>query len=106
MGYLTIAILLDVFGTIALKMSNGMTRLGPSALMAIFYILSVFAFAYALEKVEIGVAYALWTGLATVAVVGVGIFYFNEPADAIKIMSIALVIIGVIGINLSAQAHQ
>lgn len=69
--------------------------------MSLFYALSIVAFAFAIKKIDVGMAYALWSGLATAAVATIGIFYFNEPTSAVKLMSIALIIIGVVGLNLT-----
>jgi len=102
--YLVLAIILEVAGTIFLKMSHGMTRLVPTALMALFYILSVIGMALALEKMEIGVAYAVWSALGIAMVATIGILWFDEPASVLKLASLALIIVGVIFLNL-ASAH-
>ncbi len=102
--YLTSAVLLEVFGTMALRCSDGISKLYPSIIMAIFYILSVVAFAYAIKKMDISMAYALWSGLGTLMVASIGIFYFQESINPMKLASIALIIIGVIGLHMQSTA--
>ncbi|MBO3464488.1 MAG: hypothetical protein KME33_36820 [Aetokthonos hydrillicola CCALA 1050] len=57
----------------------------------------------ALKKIDVSIAYAIWSGLGTSLIAVIGIFWFKEPVNVLKIMSISLVIIGVIGLNLSAR---
>ena len=105
MGWLCLsfAILLDVFGTVSLKLSNGFTKVFPSLMMAMFYVLSIIAFAYAIKKMDISLAYALWTGFATILMTTIGIFYFNEPSNLFKISCIGLIVIGAIGLKLQSS---
>ena len=102
--YLVIAIILEVAGTIFLKVSNSMTRLLPTLLMVGCYGLSVIGMALALEKMEVGVAYAVWSALGIALVATIGILWFDEPASVMKLASLALIIVGVIFLNL-ASAH-
>ncbi len=98
--YLLLAILLEVSGTTSMKLSNGFTRTLPSVLMFVFYILSFTAMALALKKIDVSLAYAVWSGLGTVVIATIGILWFKEPLNAIKIISIAIIIVGVVGLNL------
>ncbi|WP_279605584.1 DMT family transporter [Aetokthonos hydrillicola] len=61
------------------------------------------ALTMALKKIDVSIAYAIWSGLGTSLIAVIGIFWFKEPVNVLKIMSISLVIIGVIGLNLSAR---
>ena len=94
------AILSEVTGTLALKFSDGFSKLIPSVVVVVAYVLSFFLLSFALKKLGVGTAYAIWSGLGTALVVIVGIFLFKEDASLIKIASVALIIIGVIGLNL------
>lgn len=76
-----------------------------SIVMFIFYILSLISLTLALKKVDVSVVYAVWSGLGTTLIALIGIFYFREPSTTIKILSIGLIIIGVIGLNLSGGGH-
>lgn len=100
---LSSAVLLEVLGTVTLKLSDGFTKLYPSITMALCYILSIIAFAYAIKKLDIGLAYAVWSGLGTLMISTIGVCYFNESVSTIKVMSIGLIVIGVIGLNLQSS---
>ncbi|TVM03383.1 MAG: hypothetical protein CV087_05405 [Candidatus Brocadia sp. WS118] len=99
--YLILAILLEVSGTTCLKLSQGFTKTLPSILLFILYGCSFSAFSLALKKIEVSVAYAVWSGVGTTLIATVGILWFREPLSAVKIISIGLIIIGVIGLRLS-----
>ncbi len=104
-GLLIVAIILEVAGTISMKLSEGFTKIVPSILLVVFYGLSFAALAFTLKKIEVGVAYAVWSGLGTALIATVGILWFKEPLTAIKIISIGLIVIGVVGLNLSGEVH-
>jgi small multidrug resistance pump len=99
--YLIAAILFEVSGTTCMKLSQGFTKIGPSILIAVFYVLCFTFLTLALKKIEVSVAYSVWAGLGTVLIAIIGIIWFRESATFIKLMSIALIIMGVIGINAS-----
>jgi len=99
--YLLGAIVLEVCGTTSMKLSQGFTRLLPSVLIFIFYGLSFTLLTMVLKRIEVSIAYAIWSGVGTALIAGVGIVYFRETLTWLKIVSLALVIIGVIGLNLS-----
>ncbi|MEQ8288512.1 MAG: multidrug efflux SMR transporter [Gammaproteobacteria bacterium] len=99
---LAIAIVLEVAGTTSLKLSDGLSRLTPTLCMALFYIASVGALALAVKKIEVSIAYAVWAGAGTALIAVIGILYFNESANLVKVVSILLIITGVVGLNLSS----
>jgi small multidrug resistance pump len=103
--YLMLAITLEVSGTTCMKLANGFTRVVPSVLMFIFYGLSLGALTLALKKIDVSLAYAVWSGMGTALIASIGILWFNEPVTILKIISLALIILGVIGLNLSGGAH-
>lgn len=98
--YLALAILLEVTGTTSMKLSHGFTRLAPSVLIFVFYGASFVALTFALKKIDVSIAYAVWSGIGTAAIAVIGIAYFREPATVVKLLSILLIIIGVVGLNL------
>lgn len=98
---LVFAIIMEVAGTTSMKLSQGFTRLWPSVLLFVFYALSFVALTYALRRIEVSTAYAIWSGLGTILIALIGIWFFQEGVSALKMASIGLVIIGVIGLNLS-----
>ncbi|MEH1797058.1 DMT family transporter [Nostoc sp.] len=99
--YLIAAILFEVSGTTCMKLSEGFTKIVPSVLIFIFYGLCFSCLTLALKRIEVSVAYSVWAGLGTVLIAMIGIVWFRESATLIKLLSIALIIVGVIGINAS-----
>ena len=102
--YLVLAILLEVSGTTCMKSSEGFTRMVPSILLVVFYTLSFGMLTLALNKIDVSVAYAIWSGVGTALIASIGVLWFKEPATAMKLISLGLIIIGVVGLNLSG-AH-
>ncbi len=103
--YLVLAILLEVSGTTCMKLSEGFTRMVPSILLVVFYTLSFGMLTLALKKIDVSVAYAIWSGVGTALIASIGVLWFKEPATAIKLISLALIIIGVVGLNLGGGTH-
>ena len=103
--YLALAILLEVSGTTCMKLSQGFTRLVPSILLFVFYTLSMGMLTLALKKIDVSVAYAVWSGVGTALIATIGVLWFKEPVTALKLISLGLIIIGVVGLNLSGGAH-
>jgi len=102
--YLVLAILLEVAGTTCSKMSEGFTKLLPSIFMFVFYALSLGMLTLALKRIDVSIAYAVWSGVGAALIATIGVLWFKEPATALKLISLGLIIIGVVGLNLSG-AH-
>ena len=100
---LAIAIGSEVAGTIALKYSDGFTRPVPSAVVVGGYALSFWMLALVLKEMPVGIAYAVWAAVGTAMVAGIGIVAFGEPAGTLKLLSLALIIAGVVGLNLAGS---
>lgn len=103
--FLAVAIALEVAGTTSMKLSEGFTRLTPSVLIFLFYAASFVALTFALKKIEVSVAYAVWSGVGTALVTGIGILYFRESATVFKFACILLIIAGVVGLSLTHAEH-
>ncbi len=103
--YLALAIVFEVTGTINMKLSEGFTKLMPSVLMGVFYVLSIVALTLALKKIDVSIAYAVWAGIGTALIAVAGAFLFKEPFTVLKIVSLAFIIAGVVGLNLSGGMH-
>jgi len=97
------AIVFEVLGTTAMKLSEGFTKTMPSVAMGVFYILSLTALTYALKKFDVSMAYAIWSGVGTALITLIGIWYFKESISVMKLASIGLIIIGVVGLHLSGE---
>ena len=100
---LGLAIVSEVAGTIALKYTDGFTRPFPSAVVVGGYALSFWMLALVLKEMPIGIAYAVWAAVGTAMVAGIGIIAFGEPAGTLKLLSLALIIAGVVGLNLAGS---
>ena len=103
--YLTLAIITEVSGTVCLKLSDGFSKLWPSILIFVFYAISFSFTTLVVKKIDLSVVYAIWSGLGTALVVIVAILYFKEPVTMLKILSISLIVLGVIGLNLGSSVH-
>lgn len=103
MLYLSIAIASEVAGTIALRSTDGFTRLVPSAVVVVGYGLSFWMLALVLRELPIGLTYAVWAAVGTALIAAIGIFAFGEPAGTLKLASLALIIMGVVGLNLAGS---
>jgi small multidrug resistance pump len=101
---LCIAILLEVAGTTSMKLSRGFAEPGPSIGVLVFYLAALAAVSLALKRLELSVAYAVWSGAGTALTALIGFAYFREPVTAIKLASLALVVVGVMGLSLAGKA--
>jgi len=99
--YLAAAIVSEVVGTVFLRFTDGFSRPAPSILVVATYAASLWLTALALKQLEISLAYAVWAGVGTAAVAVIGMAALGETVNALKLASIALVIGGVVGLNLS-----
>ncbi len=98
--YMTLAILMEVCGTTSMKLSAGFTRLIPSVLIFIFYGLAFTMLTLALKKLDVSIAYAVWSGLGTAVIAIIGFVVFREPITLVKVISLTLIILGVIGLRI------
>jgi small multidrug resistance pump len=83
--------------------SRGFVELVPSIAAPVFYVLSAASVILALKRLDLSVTYAIWSGVGTALAAMIGIAYFREPLTLIKIASLALVILGVVGLSLAAR---
>jgi len=103
--YLAFAIVSEVAGTTCMKLSTGFSKPWPSVLMWPFYGVSFYFLTLALKKVDVGVAYAIWSGLGTAFIATIGIIHFREPITLLKSVGTLAIIAGVIMLNLSGRTH-
>ena len=99
------AIAAEVGGTTCLKLSDGFSRLVPALGVVVLYTLSFVFLAWVLKSIDLGVAYAIWAGLGTALVASVGFLVFGEAISVVRLLSIALIILGVVGLQLSGAVH-
>lgn len=98
--YLLIAGLLEVGWAVGLKYTEGFTRPVPSVLTLVSMVASVVMLGLALRTLPLGTAYAVWTGIGTLGTVIFGIVLFSEPANALRLACIGLVVAGIVGLKL------
>ena len=93
---LSFAILLEVSGTLCLKLSQGMTRPLPVIGVAVFYLGTFFLMSLSLKNLEVGTAYAIWSGVGTALIATIGILCFGESFHWVKVLGLCFIIGGVI----------
>jgi small multidrug resistance pump len=103
---LIVAIIFGVMGTISMKLSNGLTRTKPALFLALFYTICFIALTFALKHLELSMVYAVWSGAGTVLISAIGIFYLHESVSLRKVIFLALIVIGVIGMHLNEGLTQ
>jgi small multidrug resistance pump len=102
---LLIAILLEVAGTTNMKLSEGFSKLVPSVLVLFFYALSIIALTFAINRLEVSVAYAIWSGLGTALVAIIGLWFFQESITITKVIALVLIIIGVVMLHSISESY-
>lgn len=104
--YLMLAIISELFGTSLLKASEGFSKLFPTLGMLVSFSLAFFFLSLSLKTIPLNVAYAIWSGLGTVATVVISILIWKEKINFASITGITLIIIGVIVLNLYGPGHS
>ena len=99
--FLVLAIASEVVGTAGLKASEGFGRLGPSVLAVLGYALAFYFLAQSLRYLPLGVAYAIWSGLGTLGSVLLGVLIWKEILGPSHILGIALIVVGVVVLNVA-----
>jgi quaternary ammonium compound-resistance protein SugE len=97
--YLTVAGLFEIGWAIGLKYTDGFTRVLPSVWTIASMILSIVLLGLALKALPVGTAYAVWTGIGTVGTAALGIYLFAEPATAVRLLCIGLILCGIVGLK-------
>lgn len=98
---LAVSIFFEICGTICMKLSDGYSNKLATIMIFVFYVISFSIFPLALKNLDVSLAYAIWSGVGTATITIVGIYYFKEPATAVKMVSIFVIMVGVAGLNLS-----
>ena len=100
---LTIAIVSEVAATLALRMSHGFSRPVPSMIVVAGYAISFFLLAQVLKHLPVGLTYAVWSAVGTALIATFGIVAWGESATVLKFASLGLIIMGVVGLNLTSS---
>jgi quaternary ammonium compound-resistance protein SugE len=98
---LFVAGLFEVGWALGLKYAEGFTRLWPSVFTVVSLVASMALLGVSLRTLPLGTAYAVWTGIGTIGTVVLGIVLFREPATALRLACIALIVAGILGLKLA-----
>lgn len=101
--YLILAGLLEIAWASTLKQTEGFTRLGPSVLTTVLYLVSLYLLSLGLRDLPASSGYAVWVGIGAVGTALVGILFLGEPKSVLRLISIALIVLGVIGLRLAER---
>jgi quaternary ammonium compound-resistance protein SugE len=101
---LVIAGLFEIAWAIGLKYTQGFTKVLPSVLTVSAMIVSIVLLALATKKLPLGTAYAVWTGIGAVGAVTFGIILFGESAQPLRLLCVALIVVGILGLKLTSAA--
>jgi small multidrug resistance pump len=100
-AFLTVAILCEIAATLALRASDGFSKLGPTLGAVAGYVLAFALLSQALKTIEVGVAYAVWSGVGTAAITLIGIVALGESGAALKLIGTGMIVVGVVVLNVS-----
>jgi quaternary ammonium compound-resistance protein SugE len=97
---LFVAGLTEVGWAVGLKYTQGFTRPVPTALTVVAMVASLWLLGLAVRTLPLGTAYAVWTGIGTLGTAILGILLFNEPATGLRLLCVALIVSGIVGLKL------
>lgn len=103
--YLILGIIAEIIGTTSMKLSQGFAKIAPSIAIFVFYGISLSLVTLSLKKIDVSVAYSIWSGVGTATIALIGFIFFKEHISFLKICSILLIILGVIGLNIAENSH-
>ncbi len=98
---LVLAGLLEVAWALGLKASEGFTRLWPSLFTVTTMLVSFYLLAQAMKALPVGTAYAVWVGIGALGTVLLGILIYGDSASPLRLVSLALVLVGLVGLKLA-----
>ena len=104
--YLALAIVTEVIGTSLLKETGEFTKLVPSVIVVICYLLSFWLLTLTLREMAVGVMYAIWAGLGIVLVAVVAAIYYKQIPDIATIIGMVLIVVGVVVMHLFSNSVQ
>lgn len=101
---LILAGLFEIGWAIGLKYTDGLTRLWPTVGTVLAMVISVGLLGIAMKSLPVGTAYAVWVGVGAIGTAILGMVLFGEPANAGRVLSLALILVGIIGLKLATPA--
>ena len=103
--FLSIAIAAEILGTLSLKASDGLSKLWPSLGVLIGYALAFTLMAISLKKLDVGITYAIWSGVGIIGAAIGGVIFFDQHLSRMTIIGMAIIIVGVVVMNLGGASH-
>jgi small multidrug resistance pump len=101
---LAASVVSEVAGTVALKRSQGFTRLAPAAMAGTCYVLAVWLMAVAMRQLAMGITYAVWAACGTAATALIGVAFYSERLSAVQLLGLAFIVAGVVLLSLQPRA--
>ncbi|ABS20670.1 DMT family transporter [Bacillus cytotoxicus] len=99
---LLVTIIFEVAGTVAMKLSNGLTKFVPSVFIFVCYGICFSVFAIVVKKIHLSIAYAIWSGLGTLCITIISFCFFKEHISLFQAFCILFIVLGVIGLKVSS----
>ena len=103
-AYLFVAGLFEIGWAVGLKYTDGFTRLWPTLFTVVTMVTSMGLLGVALRSLPVGTAYAVWTGIGAIGTAVVGMILFKEPATVVRLVCLALIVAGILGLKLFTPA--
>jgi len=103
-AYLAISIIAEVIATSALKASEGFTRVLPSAVVGVGYVISFYFLSLTLKVLPVGIVYAIWSGIGIVLISAIGWVLYGQKLDAAALTGMSLIVAGVLVVNLLSRS--
>lgn len=101
--YLIIAGVFEVIWATSLKYTEGFTKIIPSVITVAGMIISFYFLSAAIKTLPLGTAYAIWTGIGAVGAVTIGIIFFQEPKDFLRLFFVGCIVIGIVGLKVTSS---
>ena len=101
--YLLLAAVFEVTWAVAMKYSNGFTVLWPSLITAVTYVLSAVFLSFSLKNLNLGMAYAMWTGFGIVGTSVLGVLLLQEKLTVPQVLCVLLIVVGIVGLRVLAK---
>ncbi len=98
---LFVAGIFETVWAVSLKYSDGLTRIWPTIITLLSMFISIICLSQAIKMIPLGTAYVVWTGIGAIGTVLFGILWIKEPATAMRLICLFLIVIGIVGLNLS-----
>ena len=102
---LSIAIAAEILGTLSLKASDGLSKLWPSLGVLFGYATAFTLMAISLKKLDVGITYAIWSGVGIIGAAIGGVIFFDQQLSRMTIVGMAIIIVGVVVMNLGGASH-